>query len=47
MRSDIINNLYLDIALIINNALYEQNKISYNLFIKTEKKLLKRIKKGE
>ena len=45
MRSDIINKLYLNIALIINNTLYEQNKITYNMFVKTEKSLLKKLRK--
>ena len=47
MSSDIINKLYLKIALIINNTLYEQNKITYNMFIKTEKIIIKKTKKGE
>ena len=45
MRSDNINKLYLDIDIIINNTLYEQNKIPYNMFIKTEKALLKKLRK--
>jgi hypothetical protein len=43
----IYQKLYLEIALTINNNLYEQNKITYQQFLNTQEQLLKRIKKEE
>ena len=42
IEGDIINNIYYEIALFINNNLYEQNIIPYSIFKKTEEKLLQR-----
>jgi hypothetical protein len=43
----IYQKLYLEIALTINNNLYEHNKITYQQFLNTQEQLLKRIKKEE
>lgn len=43
----ILNKIYLEISLLINNHLHEQNKIAYQQFLTTQENLLKRIKKEE
>ena len=43
----IYKNIYLKIALFLNNELYEKNNITYSQYVKVEEKILKQLRKGE
>ena len=39
------NKIYLEVALIINKELFEENKITYQVYKKVERQILKELKK--
>ena len=39
------NKIYLEVALILNKELFEENKITYQVYKKVERQILKELKR--